>query len=116
MPTERHGKVKHLLKNGRATVVRKEPFTIQLLYDTPDRVQSLTLGVDTGSGTIGAAATKENGDIVYLSEVTVRNDITDKMTKRADFSSMPKGMKTPKLCNCRRISARKSQMVETVGI
>lgn len=35
---------------------------------------------------------------------------------RADFSSMPKGMKTPKLCNCRRISARKSQMVETVEI
>lgn len=35
---------------------------------------------------------------------------------RTDFSSMPKGMKTPKLCNCKRISARKSQMVETVGI
>lgn len=94
MPTERHGKVKHLLKNGRAKVIRKEPFIIRLLYDTPDRIQPLTLGVDTGSGTIGAAVTKENGDIIYLSEVTVRNDITGKMTKRAKYRRDRRNRKT----------------------
>ena len=30
MPTERHGKVKHLLRQGRAKVARSAPFTIQL--------------------------------------------------------------------------------------
>ena len=28
MPTERHGKVRHMLKDGRAKVVKQTPFTI----------------------------------------------------------------------------------------
>ena len=31
---------------------------------------------------------------------------------KVDFSSMPKGWKTPKLSNCKRISARKTWMVD----
>ena len=31
--------------------------------------------------------------------------------KKVDFSHMPKGMKTPKLSNCRRIASRSSQMI-----
>ncbi len=31
--TKRHGKVRHLLKNGNAVIVSKEPFTIQLAYE-----------------------------------------------------------------------------------
>ena len=30
---------------------------------------------------------------------------------KIDFSNMPKGMKTPKLSNCKRITARSSQMI-----
>ena len=30
MPTNRHGKVKHLLKTGKAKVVKRCPFTIKL--------------------------------------------------------------------------------------
>ena len=30
---------------------------------------------------------------------------------KVDFSQMPKGWKTPKLAKCKRISARKSQMI-----
>ena len=33
---------------------------------------------------------------------------------KADFSSMPKGMKTPKLSNCKRIAARSSQMISAM--
>lgn len=32
MPTKRHGKVRHLLDDGKAKVVKRTPFTIQLLY------------------------------------------------------------------------------------
>ena len=37
MPTNRHGKVRHLLNEGKAVVVRRTPFTIRLLYETPGR-------------------------------------------------------------------------------
>ena len=77
MPTCRHGKIKHLLKNGKAKVIKKCPFTIKLLYDSTSYTQSLTLGVDTGSGTIGTAVADHNGSIIYMSEVIVRNDITN---------------------------------------
>ena len=33
MPTARFGKIRRLLKTKKAKVVRREPFTIKLLYD-----------------------------------------------------------------------------------
>lgn len=85
MPTNKHGKVKHLLKDGKAKVVRRCPFTIKLLYETTNYTQNLTIGVDTGSGTIGTAVSDDSGNIVYTSKVTVRNDIKDKMTQRSKY-------------------------------
>ena len=56
MPTERFGKVRRLLKEGKAKVVRREPFTIKLLYELEtDVVQECYCGVDTGSKFIGVA-------------------------------------------------------------
>ena len=49
MPTDRHGKVRRLLKSGLAHVVRRIPFTIQLDYDTTEVTQPITLGIDAGS-------------------------------------------------------------------
>ena len=94
MPTNRHGKVKHLLKSGKAKVVKRCPFTIRLLYESTNYTQNLTLGVDTGSGTIGTAVSKGNGDIVYMSEVIVRNNITDKMKQRATYRRNRRNRKT----------------------
>lgn len=85
MPTNRHGKVRHLLETGKAKVVSKEPFTIKLLYDSTNYVQDLTLGVDTGSGTFATAVTDNNNNVVYTSEVQVRNDVTDKMKQRNKY-------------------------------
>ena len=59
MPTERHGKVRRLLKAGKAKVIKRCPFTIQLLYDTTNFVQPIILGVDAGSKHIGLSATTE---------------------------------------------------------
>ncbi len=83
-----------LLKQGKAKVKSKQPFTIKLLYETTNYTQILTLGVDTGSGTIGAAVATNNGKIVYASEVVVRNDITDKMTQRAKYRRNRRNGKT----------------------
>lgn len=94
MPTNRHGKVKHLLKDGKAKVVKRCPFTIRLLYESTTYTQNLTLGQDTGSGAHGNAVCSENGQIVYMSEVSVRNDITDKMSQRAKYRRTRRSRKT----------------------
>lgn len=94
MPTNRHGKIKCLLKQGKAKVIRRCPFTIKLLYQSTAYTQNLTLGVDTGSGIIGTAVSKDNGNIVYMSETIVRNDITDKMTQRAKYRRNRRNRKT----------------------
>lgn len=56
MPTERHGKVRRMLKDGRARVVKAKPFTIQLTYETTHHTQPITLGVDAGYQKIGLSA------------------------------------------------------------
>ena len=94
MPTNRHGKVKHLLKDKKAKVISKEPFTIQLLYDSDTYTQNLTLGVDTGSATIGTAVSDDTGNILYVSEVEIRNDITKKMKRRSEFRRLRRNRKT----------------------
>ena len=95
MPTKRFGKVRHLLKNKLAKVVRKEPFTIKLLYDSTNYTQELTLGVDTGSGTFATAVYNNTSqEIIYMSEVEVRNDITKKMTQRSKYRRTRRTRKT----------------------
>lgn len=74
-----------LLKQKKAKVIKKTPFTIKLNYETTNYTQDLILGVDTGSGILGTAVSNENNEIVYLSEVILRNDITDKMKRRASY-------------------------------
>jgi hypothetical protein len=59
MPTRRYGKVRRLLKQKLAKVVRREPFTIQLLYDTTQYTQDVVVGVDIGSKTVGVSAVSE---------------------------------------------------------
>ena len=81
MPTKRHGKVKHLLRSGKAKVVKRTPFTIQLLYDTTEHIQPITLGVDAGSKVVGLSATTEE-DELFASEVILRNDIVELLSTR----------------------------------
>ena len=84
MPTDRHGKVKHLLKDGKAKVVKRCPFTIQLLYTTTTYTQEITLGVDAGSKVIGLSASTPRKEL-YSSEVTLRNDIVKLLSLRREY-------------------------------
>jgi len=76
---------RELLSKGKAKVIRTEVFTIKLLQKTTDGKQDLTLGVDTGSSKIGSAVLNEKNDVVYLSEIQIRNDISEKMKRRASY-------------------------------
>lgn len=82
MPTVRFGKVRRLLKTKKAKVVRREPFTIKLLYEPEtDVVQECYCGVDTGSRHIGVAVVS-NDKVLYQSQTELRSDIKRKMDAR----------------------------------
>ena len=83
MPTERFGKVRRMLKNSLAHVVRRIPFTIQLDYETTDFTQPITLGIDAGSKHIGVSATTTEKEL-YAADVELRNDIVDKLSTRRE--------------------------------
>lgn len=86
MPTERHGHVRRLLKQGKAKAKHKKPFTIQLLYDTPDKVQPVILGIDPGRTNIGACAVITNGTPLFSAEVKTRNkEIPKLMEQRKNY-------------------------------
>lgn len=55
MPTVRYGHVRHLLKDGKAVVFSRQPFTIQLTYDTSEFVQPMEIGVDSGYEHVGVS-------------------------------------------------------------
>ena len=85
MPTSRFGKVRRLLKDKKAKVIRRNPFTIKLLYKTETHVvQSCVLGIDTGSANVGTAVYSK-GKILYISQVNIRNDIKSKMDDRREY-------------------------------
>lgn len=85
MPTSRFGKVRRLLKDKKAKVIRRNPFTIKLLYKTETYVvQSCVLGIDTGSAHVGTAVYSK-GKILYISQVNIRNDIKSKMDDRRGY-------------------------------
>ena len=82
MPTERFGKVRRLLKEKKAKVVRREPFTIRLLYESETNVvQECYCGVDTGSKHVGVAVVS-NDKVLYQSQTKLRSDIKKKMDRR----------------------------------
>src|SRR6266849_4143481 len=69
------------LKAKRARMLSRDPFTIQLRFETTHYIQPVTVGVDTGSQTVGVAATT-GGSVAYQAEVHLRDDITSKLTQR----------------------------------
>lgn len=69
-------KARILLKSKKAKVVKREPFTIQLLYGSSGYKQNITLGVDAGSKHIGLSATTTKSEL-YAGDVELRNDIVD---------------------------------------
>ena len=87
-------KARILLKTGKAKVIKRTPFTIKLLYGSSGYKQPLTYGVDTGSDKIGSAVVNDKEEVVYMSEITIRNDITKTMKQRATARRNRRNRKT----------------------
>lgn len=105
MPTERYGKVRRLLRDNQAVVIKRCPFTIKLLYQTGNAMQDIALGVDAGSKHIGLSATTED-KVLFESVVELRTDITKLLAERRELRRSRRNRKTryrkPRFNNRRR--------------
>ena len=81
------------LSTRRACVVTREPFTIQLCFETTTYTQPVTVGVDTGSQTVGIAATA-NREVIFQAEMRLRTDISGKLMQRRQYRHARRSRKT----------------------
>lgn len=93
MPTGRYGRVRRMLRDGKAVVVMREPFTIRLLYETDNITQPVTLGVDAGTAHVGLSATTESKEL-FAAEVTLRSDIVKLLSQRREARRTRRSRKT----------------------
>lgn len=87
------GKARLLLKQQKACVVKRTPFTIKLLYDSAGYKQPITLGVDAGSKHVGLSASTEKREL-YREEFTPRNDVVDLLSTRRQNRRSRRNRKT----------------------
>ncbi|HJB27200.1 MAG TPA: HNH endonuclease [Candidatus Blautia faecavium] len=93
MPTTRHRKVRKLLNDKKAKILKRCPFTIQLLYKVPNNTQDITLGVDPGSKYIGLSAATDKKEL-YAAEIELRNDIVELLATRRQNRRARRSRKT----------------------
>ena len=86
-------KARKLLKDGKAKIIKRDIFTIQLLYGSSGYKQEITLGVDTGSKTIGLSATTKSNEL-FAGEYQLRNDISDLLSDRRIYRIARRNRKT----------------------
>jgi 5-methylcytosine-specific restriction endonuclease McrA len=74
-------KARKLLRDGRAKVVNRSPFTIKLLWECEEHVQEIVVGIDKGSHVTGLASIGK-GEILLSAEIYHRLDVKEKMVNR----------------------------------
>ena len=112
MPTSNHAKVRVLLKHGKAKVIRRCPFTIQLLCPCGNRTQPVSLGVDAGSRHIGISATTKGENtgakVLYEADVALRNDIVNLLSTKREMRGSRRNRKT-RYRKCRFLNRRRKE-------
>lgn len=86
-------KARKLLKQRKAKVIKRTPFTIQLLYGSSGYKQPINLGVDTGYKSIGLSATTKD-KVLFEAEVKLREDIVNLLATRREFRRARRNRKT----------------------
>ncbi len=90
MPTKRKRHVLRLLNSGKARIVEKVPFIIQLKYENSPILQPIVLAEDPGRTNIGVTALSKIGDLMFSAVVETRNNKIKKLManrKTYDFNT-----------------------------
>jgi len=105
MPTTPR-KARLLLKEGKAKIAGREPFTIQLIYGFSGYTQPVTLGIDSGYQHIGFSAITEKEELIG-GELEMLDGMTERITERAMYRRQRRNRlrhRTPRFNNRRRSS------------
>lgn len=86
-------KARKLLKEGKAKVIKRTPFAIQLKYGSSGYKQEVSLGVDAGTKHMGLSATTEKR-VLFEGEVKLRADIQALLSSRRSLRSARRNRKT----------------------
>ncbi|MEW6296087.1 MAG: RNA-guided endonuclease IscB [Candidatus Diapherotrites archaeon] len=86
-------KARLLLKEGKARVVLRAPFTIQLLHGSSGYRQPVFGGRDPGL-TQGVTAVRQDGGLLFQAEAKCRPDISEKLEERRGYRRSRRGRKT----------------------
>jgi len=82
-----------LLKAHKAKVVEREPFTIQLLYETSSYTGDFHLGIDTGQNRMGIAVVRGD-EVIWQGEVGLRQDVSELISTRRSLRRSRRSRKT----------------------
>ena len=86
-------KARILLRDGKAKVLKKEPFTIQLLYGSTGYKQDVNIGIDSGQRHIGLAVTSQD-KVLFQGEVELRQDVKKLIDTRRIYRRSRRNRKT----------------------
>lgn len=107
MPTKRYAKIRILRKRGLLKIVSVKPFTVQLLYDTKNITQDVTLGMDSGYLNIGFSAITEKQELIS-GDAKLLQGQKERLYERANYRRLRRQRlryRAPKFNN--RISSKK---------
>lgn len=83
MPTTPR-KARLLLSLGKAKIVGRDPFTIQLIYGSSGYKQEITLRIDVGYQHIGFSAITENIELTG-GELELLDGVSERLTERSKY-------------------------------
>jgi len=89
MPTTQN-KGKKLLHEGKAKVVQRCPFTIQLNYATGETRQPIKLGVDIGYTKLGFSAKTDKLEVIS-GTLILRQDVSNKLDEKRRYRKTRRG-------------------------
>ncbi len=93
MPSERNGRIGYLLRHGKAHVISRVPFVVQLDYESTTYTQEVSIGIDAGSKHVGVSASSEKKEL-FAAQVELRNDITKLLSTRRELRRTRRYRKT----------------------
>lgn len=86
-------KARLLLKEGKASVLKRTPFVIKLMHGSAGYKRPIVIGVDAGSRHVGLSACTENKEL-YKEELTPRNDVVELLSVRRQHRRSRRNRKT----------------------
>lgn len=84
MPTKRFAHIRRLIRDRKALVVKANPFTIRLLYQTNTYTQPITLGVDSGYENVGFSAITSKEELLG-GELTLLKGQSQRLKERVSY-------------------------------